>query len=149
MTQTADPNAFLMQSGIKSFKFEQHKDTAKGTIVSLDMQQQRDIKDNSPKVWDDGRPMMQLRIVLDTGAPDDDDDDGMRAIFVRGQMQQAVRDAIKAAGVSTIQEGGTLAVQYVSDGEASRAGFNKPKQYRAQYEPPKTDVGAVSADDLL
>jgi hypothetical protein len=138
-----------MSSGVKSFKFENHGDTAKGKIVSLDMQQQRDIKDNSPKVWDDGRPMMQLRIVLQTDAHDDDEDDGQRAIFVRGQMQQAVRDAIKAAGVATINAGGTLAVQYASDGEASRAGFNKPKQYRAQYEPPKTEIGSVSADDLI
>jgi hypothetical protein len=148
VTQT-DPNTFLMSSGIKSFKFENYGDTAKGKIVSLDMQQQRDIKDNSPKTWDDGRPMMQLRVVLATDAHDDADDDGQRAIYVRGIMQAAVRDAIKAAGVSTIAEGGTLAVQYTGDGERTNPAFNPPKQYRAQYEPPKSTPGAVNADDLL
>jgi hypothetical protein len=147
-TQT-DANAFLMTSSVRSFKFERHSDTAKGTIASLDMQQQRDLKTGAPKNWDDGRPMMQLRVVLATDAHDDDEDDGLRAVYVRGQMQQAVRDAIKGAGVSIIEAGGILAVQYVGNGEKTNPAFNPPKQYRAKYEPPTKETATVSADDLF
>jgi hypothetical protein len=150
MTQQ-DPNSFLMSSGAKSFKFEKHGDTAKGTILSLDMQQQRDIKDNSLKWWDEAKTqaMMQLRVVLQTDMHDDDNDDGQRSLYVKGEMQKAVREAIKTAGATMIEEGGTLAVQYSGDGTASKAGFNPPKQYRAQYSPPVKTTSAVSADDLL
>ena len=147
----SDPNDFLMASGIKSFKFEQVNDTAKGIIVSLEMQQQRDIKTGQPKFWDDQKtqPMMQLRIVLATDEHDSDDDNGHRAIYVKGNMQQAVRDAIKAAGAEKIEEGGTLAVQYTGNGHATTVGFNPPKLYKAQYKPPSVTPAAVAVDDLL
>lgn len=148
----SDPNDFLMASGIKSFKFERVNATAKGTIVSLEMQQQRDIKNGQPKFWDDQKtqPMMQLRIVLATDERDSEDDTGHRAIYVKGNMQQAVRDAIKAAGAEKIEEGGTLAVQYTGNGQATTVGFNPPKLYKAQYKAPAASpVSAVAVDDLL
>lgn len=145
-----DPNSFLMSSGTKSFKFDTIGATAKGTIVSLDMQQQRSMA-GDPLYWDDAKtqPKMQLRIVLDTGIIEEPDDDGQRAIYVKGNMQQAVRDAIKAAGVDKIEEGGTLAVQYTGDGNAPKTGLNKPKLYKAQYKQPSVTPTAVAVDDLL
>lgn len=147
----ADPNSFLMAAGTRSFKFDAPGATTKGTIVSLEMQQQRDIKNNQPKFWDDAKtqPMMQLRIVLQTDERDGEDDDGQRAIYVKGNMQQAVRDAVKAAGATQIEEGGTLAVQYVKDGTATTVGFNPPKEYRAQYAPPVKQPAAVAVADLI
>lgn len=146
---SSDPNAFLMNAGTKSFKFDQHGATVKGPIVSLDMQQQRDIKSGQPKYWDEAKaqPMMQLKVVLQTDERDGEDDDGQRAIYVKGQMQQAVRDAIKVAGAMTIEEGGTLAVKYVKDGVATTVGFNPPKEYAAQYKPPV--AAAVAVTDLI
>jgi hypothetical protein len=145
----ADPTNFLMSAGVKSFKFTNHGDTVKGRITSLDMQQQRDIKTNEPKFWNDGKPMMQLRIVLDTGLAEGPEDDGLRAIYVRGQMQQSVREAIKAAGATTIEEGGTLGVQYTGDGTPTNPAFDGPKLYRAQYQPPVATPTSINADDLL
>lgn len=147
----SDPNDFLMASGTKSFKFDTINATAKGTIVSLDMQQQRDIKTGQPKFWDDQKtqPMMQLRVVLATDEHDGEDDNGHRAIYVKGNMQQAVRDAIKAAGAEKIEEGGTLAVQYYDNGQATTVGFNPPKLYKAQYKPPSVTPAAVAVADLI
>lgn len=147
---TTDPNSFLMQTSVKSFKFAAFGDVAKGTITALDMQQQRDM-DGNQKWWDEAKTqaMMQLRVVLQTGLAEDADDDGLRAVYVKGQMQQAVREAIKAAATSKIEVGGTLAVQYVSDGEPPKKGLNPPKQYRAKYEPPTATTTAVDADDLF
>lgn len=147
----SDATSFLMNAGTKSFKFDQHGAVAKGTVVSLEMQQQRDIKSGQPKWWDDAKtqPMMQLRVVLETEERDGEDDDGHRAIYVKGQMQAAVRDAIKAAGATTIEEGGTLAVQYVKDGTATTIGFNPPKEYAAQYKPPANQPAVVAVADLI
>lgn len=148
---STDPNSFLMAAGTRSFKFDSAGVTAKGTIVSLEMQQQRDIKNSLPKFWDDAKtqPMMQLRIVLQTDERDGEDDDGQRAIYVKGNMQQAVRDAVKTAGASQIEEGGTLAVQYVKDGVPTNVGFNPPKEYRAQYAAPEKQPVGVPVADLI
>lgn len=150
MTQT-DPNQFLMQSSVKSFKFSTVGATAKGSIVSLDMFQQRDIKTNEPKFWDkeQTQPMLQLRIVLQTDAKDDENDDGQRAIYAKGNMQQAVREAIKGAGRDKIEVGGTLAVKYEKDGEKTNPAFDPPKEYKAQYKPPEPAPTSVSTDELL
>lgn len=148
MTMT-DPNDFLLSSGIPSFKFDTIGATAKGPILSLDMQQQRDFNTGLGMTWDNGDPKQQLRIVLETDLRDNDQDNGQRAIYVKGQMQQAVRDAIKTAGAQKIEVGGTLAVRYDSDGEPPKKGLNAPKQYRAKYEPPTPGTNAVDADDLF
>lgn len=150
MTDThAAVTTFLMSSGVKPFKFEHVGATAKGPIVSLEMQQQKNIDTGIPDTWPDGNPKMQLRIVLATDQRDDEDDDGYRAIYVKGQMQVAIRDAIKAAGQTQIIEGGILAVKYESDGERSKPAYSPPKQYRAQYQPPAPKPASVDADDLL
>lgn len=148
-TTDTDPNQFLLSSGVPSFKFEKHGDTAKGPVVSLDMQQQKDFTTQAPMVWDDGRPRMQLRIVLATDARDNDEDNGQRAIYVKGNMQAAVRDAIKSAGAAKIEVGGTLAVRYSGDGEPPKRGLNAPKEYKAKYEPPTAQTTAVDPDDLF
>lgn len=148
MTVT-DPNDFLLSSGIPSFKFDRHGDTVRGPVVSLDMQQQRDFTSQAPLTWDDGRPRMQLRVVLETELRDNDQDNGHRAIYVKGNMQAAVRDAIKTAGATKIEVGGILAVRYDSDGEPPKRGLNAPKEYKAKYEPPTPGTNTVNADDLF
>lgn len=142
-----DPNDFLLGTGIPSFPFKEHGDTAKGPIVSLDMQQQRDFNTGLGLTWDNGDPKMQLRAVLATDQRNDDNDNGHRAVYVKGQMQQAVRDAIKKAGAQKIEVGGVLAIRYEGDGEPPKKGLNAPKQYVAKYEPPAP--ASVDADDLF
>lgn len=148
---TDDANAFLMSSGTKSFKFDPIGATVKGIIESLDMQQQRSIDDGAPLFWDDAKtqPKKQLKIVLATDDRDGEDDDGRRAVYAKGNLQNAIRDAIKAAGAEKIEEGGMLAVQYTADGEPPKRGMNAPKIYKAQYKPPSVTPAAVAVDDLL
>jgi hypothetical protein len=146
-----DPNDFLLAGGVTSFKFDAIGATAKGTIESLDMMQQKDFTSGALLTWEDGRPKMQLRIVLATDQRDPEiaDDDGHRAIYVKGQMQQAVRVALKTAGAQKIEVGGTLAVRYDSDGEPPKRGLNAPKLYKAKYEAPAAQTTAVDPEDLF
>jgi hypothetical protein len=63
-----------------------------------------------------------------------------------GAMATALRTALTEAKVDGIAEGDTLAFQYTGDGEASKPGWNPPKQYRAKVQPARPAVGV---DDLL
>ena len=92
MTNYADPNAFLMGGGAKSAKFDNEGDKVVGTILDMQVKQQTDIKTGAPRTWDNGDPMMQLVVTLQTDARDDEDDDGQRTLYVKGQMQRAVQD---------------------------------------------------------
>lgn len=130
-------NEFLMAGGAKSAKFEVIGTTVTGTIASEpEVMQQTDFRTGEPKFWNDGKPRLQMRIILATSErdPSNPDDDGNRAIYIKGQMQKAVRDAIRQAGAPGIAVGGTLAITYTGNGVAD--GGYPPKIYSAAYTPP-------------
>lgn len=141
MTSYTDPNAFLMGGGAKSAKFDAEGDKVVGTILDMQVKQQTDIKDGTPLVWPDGNPKMQLVVTLQTDARDDDDDDGQRTLYIKGQMQRAVQDAVRKAGARGLAEGGRLGVKFVETAAPTQRGFNGAKQYAAQYEAPVVQVG--------
>lgn len=148
MTAT-DVNEFLMGGGIPAAKFDTIGDIVKGTIVNSEVAQQTEFGTGVLKTWDDGRPMMQAVITLQTAErdPQVDDDQGLRKLYVRGQMQAAVRDAVRRSGASGLELGGTLAVQYKENEPAKQRGFNPKKVYVAQYVAPTP--GTDAANDLL
>jgi hypothetical protein len=134
-------NDFLMAGGTTSAKFPEPGTTVTGVIVrEPEVQQQRDFTSGEPKFWEDGKPMQQLQVILETAERDPSipDDDGHRAVYVKGQMQKAVKDAVRKSGAKGIAVGGTLAVTYTGDGETTRRGMNPPKLYAATYTPPAT-----------
>ena len=101
-------------------------------------EEQRDFATGNPKVFDNGDPMMQVCFTLETEErdPANEDDDGLRKVYAKGQMLDAVRQAIRKAKHNGSLVGGVLAVKYEGNGEPPRAGFNAPKLYRAQYTAP-------------
>ncbi len=142
-------NSRLMGSGKPTISW---KDAPIGTVVKgkiLDghESQQTDFHTREPLVWKDGQPRMQIVLTLATDMRDPavDGDDGERQLFVKGQMQKAVGEAVRKAGVTGLAAGGTLAVQFSGLGEATGAGLNPPKVFVAQYAPPAINAGA----DLL
>ena len=149
MTNYADPNAFLMGGGNKSAKFDNEGDKVVGTIQHMEVRQQTDIKTNEPLFWDDAKkqPKMQLLVTLATDVREDDDDDGVRTLYVRGQMQKAVQDAVRKSGARGLAEGGRLGVKWVGTAAPKSRGFNGAKQYAAQYEAPVVQVGNEYDDD--
>lgn len=154
MTMTPpDPMSLLLGGGTRSAKFENPGDRVSGEILNVETKQQTDLKDGSPKFWDDGSPMWQVVVTLQTDErdPEDPEDDGRRNVYVKGSSKyasthKAVADALRAAGAKTLEVGGTLALAYTGDGEATSRGFNPPKLYQAAYKAP---VAGVNLDDLL
>lgn len=133
-----DARDFLMGQGVPWAKFERIGDIISGRIVTdPKVSQQTEMGTGKPLFWDDGNPKMQLLVDVQTDGRDPslDHDDGTRRLYVKGAMQYAIRDAVKAAGADEVLRGGTITVQYTHDGD-KRAGFNAPKQYTAKYSPP-------------
>jgi len=146
MSQQYDANSFLMQTGVPSAKFPTVGTTVTGTIVrEPELQQQTDFDTGEPLTWPDGRPRMQVRVILQTDERDPQipGDNGERAIYIKGNLQKAVAQAVRAAGANRLEVGGKLSVTYSSDGVA-QGRKNPPKLYSAKYEPP--DPLAAAAD---
>lgn len=139
----------FFSGGVPAFQFKNHGDKAKGEIVSAELQQQRHIDTGTPLTWDDGSPRMQCKVILATTEHDPNraDDNGHRALYVKGKMQQAVAEALRKSGAKSLEIGGTLAVEYHDDGEPTKRGFNAPKLYKAAFK--AAPAPTVSTEDLL
>jgi hypothetical protein len=146
-----DANDLLMGGGIKSAAFpdQQYGHTVAGTIVRPpQVRQQTDFDTGKPKTFDNGDPMMQIVVQVQTDLRDsaDDTDDGVRAFYLKGQMQAAVRDAVRTAGAKGLEVGGLLAVRYVKDEPNSRGRGKDKKVYAAKYTAP---AGQAANDALM
>ncbi|AHB79600.1 hypothetical protein PBI_VALIDUS_70 [Mycobacterium phage Validus] len=133
-----DSYGFLGGGGPASAKFKNVGDTVGGVIaVEPEQRQQTDMKTNEPLTWKDGSPRMQLVVTVQTDLndPEIEDDDGLRRLFVKGEMRKAVQKAVIAAGAKGLDVGGELYVTFVGEGE-KQGNLSAPKLYRAEYRKP-------------
>jgi hypothetical protein len=145
-----DPNALLMGSGGAWAKFEQPGDKVSGEIVAVEARQATDL-DGNPRAWDNGDPIMEVVVTLQTDERSDGDDDGIRKVSIGGSMKYASKkkatvDAVRAAGAKGLEAGGTFALAYTGEGEPTKRGYNPPKLFQAAYKAP---VAGVDLGDLL
>ena len=143
-----DVNDFLESGGIPSAAFENIGDNWRGQVVRAVKVQSRDFETGEAQTWDDGSPKYQLNVDIQTDIrnPDISGDDGVRRLFVRGGMLQAIRQALRGAK-ARLEPGGWLDVTYTGDGTPTRRGLRAPKIYSAKYEPGELPQG-ISADDI-
>ncbi len=143
--------------GSKSFPFENVGDKVAGIIKLVERRQQRSFDGGTPLTWDDGSPRLLTYLEIETDLRDSDDDDGVRALYAKGgnfeaasgsgqALEKAIVDAVKKAGASSIDAGARLAVAFTGVGKATTRGFQPPKLFTAQYEPPRA---SVDVDDLF
>lgn len=151
---------FLGGSSVVAAKFPRDGFVVEGTILSFRMSQQSDINSGELLFWENkkqtkqselrfpqtAQPCSQLVIELQgepTGVTWEglqydevqvEDDDGIRALYVKGRMQKAVAQALKDAGVKAPEEGGYLKVARTGTAKAS-GGVGKAFTYAAQYTP--------------
>ena len=150
MTQPYNPPSaddWLTGGAAKSATFHNIGDTVRGRVVGKPtMQQQRDFTTKKPKFWDDGNPMWQLVVILQTDErdPQDPEDDGRRGLYIKGQMRTAVQEALRKVGAKALEDGGELWVTYTANGTPPQRGMNPPKLFDAGYAPP---VAGPAADD--
>lgn len=134
-----------------------------GTIVDATVQQIKDIRDGKPKTWDDGRPQEQIVIRIQTDLRNDEDDDGIRALYIKtwGVWKSALLEAVQAGGFSKLSEalapGNVFSDEYYADKPAPSAGLSPTKLHRytvakgspvtldaAMGEPVNTNTGELS-----
>jgi hypothetical protein len=68
-----------------------------GTITRIRQVQDKDFNTEEPAVWSDGSPKMVVILTLQTTLEDDDEDDGRRDVWLRGNQHTAFRDALQDA----------------------------------------------------
>lgn len=124
----------------KSASFKNHGDFVSGEIIDFDRFQQRDFDSQEPLFWDEAKtqPRMQIVISLQTPDQDDEDDDGIRNVYIKEPSQSlaAFRTALSKARVKRIEIGGILNVRFVSTDEPKRKGASGQKQFAFGYRPP-------------
>src|SRR5262245_50735424 len=138
--------------GSKAWSAENLGEKVSGVIKLCERRQQRSLDTGKPETWDDGSPKMLVYIELETNERDDDEDDGVRALYAKSgrnfepaqgsgtSMGVAIAEAVKAAGEKALEEGGQLAVQYSGIAKVTTRGYNPAKLYKASYKPPVSSV---------
>jgi hypothetical protein len=113
-----------------------------GTVLESQPVQAKDYETNALKNWDDGSPMMQLVITLQTDLRDPtiEKDDGRRRVFLRwwGSDRQNVIDAVQRQGDQFVRDGAWLRVTFTGYGEQKDRKLNAPKIYGIDYKAPPT-----------
>lgn len=128
----------FMGGGVPSAKFPEPGTTVSGVIIDEPrITQQRDFDSGDLKFWDDGEPMKQLVVHVQTDLRDAEipDDDGIRAIYIKSNLKKAVQTALTRAKAK-LAIGGTLSVTYTQDGVNKRGKGKPPKEYSAAYTAP-------------
>src|SRR5688572_19885067 len=131
MTTATDVNALLMGGGGRSAKFEKEGDKVQGTVMTVEPRQRTEIGTGRPMTWPDGNPRMQLVIQVLIDNTEDDDDDGLRNLYVPipSQMQAAIAEAVRKVGQHGIGPGGVLGVKFLRTEKPTQKGFNGQKIY--------------------
>lgn len=136
-----DADDFLLSSGQgggKAAKFDRIGQIYSGTIVSTPKKVvQTDMQTKAPKVSRfNGQPLYQVLVRIQTELREDNEDDGVRTLYVKNKMTSAVGDAMRKAGVNRLEIGGILRVGYTRDIPPETPGFRPSKDYAAEYVPP-------------
>ena len=95
--------------------------------------QAREYGSDKLKVWPDGSPVIQTRVVLRQ------DDDTEVAVYAQGRMAKAVTDAIVKSGAADIEVGGRLTVTFTGTDPESKNPANPAKMFSAEYIPAPSD----------
>lgn len=122
-----------------SFKFTNIGDRAVGTVLSIEKREDLDFITREVKTWPNGDKRYVYLFQLET-------DEGVKSLWVKGQMEKAIKEAGRTALVKTLI-GCKLVVQFTGLGESKTKGFAAPKLYAAKITP--AQLSTVTADDLL
>lgn len=138
MSEKTANDILLGAGGGKSAAFPRIGTIVSGEVISEpESREQTDMITKLVKTFKDGTPMMQVLIRLQTQErdPNDAEDDGIRTVYAKGKMVQAIGKAMRAAKVSALEIGGFLEIAYIGDGPKGDMPI-PPKLFEARYTPP-------------
>lgn len=132
----SDDTSAFFGGTLPAVKFDAIGESVSGEVQRVEIRQQSNFESGELQFWPDGRPKMQAIVTLQTD-PDDEDDDGIRALYVRGYMQRAFQDAVREAKMRDLTVGSNITVTFTSEGTPPRRGANAPKEYKVTITPAK------------
>lgn len=111
-------NADLMGGSARSAFGRDAKqgDQISGEIIAVTRRQRKDRQTGKPLFWvnrkpstvGSGQPVLDSIVIVQTDLQDDDEDDGLRALYMDREVQTALRSAVRKAGAGGIEIGGVL-----------------------------------------
>lgn len=151
---STDPFAQFFSGGLVAAKFPCEGFVVEGTVKAANIRQQTDYDTGEPKFWKDGSPANQMVIDLQcapTGKTWETiryiekslpQDDGMRALYVKGNLQKALTKALRDAE-ATFEIGGYIKVTRVKDGPRVDRTREPAHEFIAEWTPPSKNEAAV------
>lgn len=123
-------------------KWKRPGDFVEGTICAdPTVSQQTDQQTREPLTWPDGRPRMQLLLDVQTDLRSDEDDTGVRRIYVKGKsLTEQARAALKKADRKRFDVGGKLRVTFVRSEKVKSSDINESNIWAVEYEPPSHEA---------
>jgi hypothetical protein len=99
---TTDDLDRMLSGGAKSAKFEQPGDSIAGIVDEVAVRQATEYGTGKPLTFDNGDPREQIVVIVkvDNHIPEDENDDGFRAIYIKGWGQQ------RRAFIQAVRDGG-------------------------------------------
>ncbi len=134
---TKEAQDMLMGGGGVSQSWPTVNTKCEGRLLAMERRQSTTIT-GEKEFWPNGDVKWQIVYTIDTGVIDPaiEDDDGVRKIYSKKNIDDAVRDAVRKSGYKGDLVGGRLGVKYVGDDVPTQKGFNGAKLFQALYEPP-------------
>lgn len=126
--------------GLPAYRFAAIGDSVRGQILHVTKLEDRE-PDGTVKRWDSGDPKHVWVFDLDT----DGDGTADQALWVRGNMVKALREALATAGLKPADRP-IIEVKHHAVGEVKTRGYSAPKLFKARAE--AAAAPAVSADDF-
>lgn len=148
----------FLSGGAPSQKFPEVGARWGGTILSWEMTQQSDLTTGELKFWEDGKPKMQLVLTMQ-GEPTGftwewngrsfdkkelHDDDGVRRLFVKGNMQQALGKAMRDAR-GRVEIGAYAELVRTKDIAPNKKGYSPTQTFKAEWTPANKNTHTASA----
>ncbi|MEU8900685.1 hypothetical protein AB0C65_32805 [Nocardia sp. NPDC048505] len=105
-------------------------------IVAIEEEPDRDFHTKAPKFNEDGTPRMVPILIIQTDGTTKPYGPGLRKMWVRSGIADALIGACLDAGTRKPEVGGRGTIRYEGLGEPPARNFAAPKLYSATYEPP-------------
>jgi len=117
-------------AAIPGVKFGNPGDSVTGVVTAKEPRQQTDPKTSALLYWPDRRPKMMVIVTL-LVQDATEDDPGVRNLYVRGYMQQAIRDALREEKMADLAIGSTLQVTFTGT-DPPKGSIEGAKRYVAK-----------------
>lgn len=109
--------------------------TVRRDVVDSDVQQETQFSTGTPLFYRDGRPRFQMIVPL-WGTPTADAPDGEFALYVKGQLRDALTEAMQGAGRDVPKAGDQITVTLVERKPSRQPGGNPRNHFHVAYQVP-------------